>query len=42
MQDSLLRELTHALNEGGPTFALQSCHIDVIGATQRAPNAGRG
>jgi hypothetical protein len=35
MQDALLRELTNALNHGGPTFAIQSCHIDVIGAIQR-------
>ena len=35
MQDALLRELTNALNQGGPTFAIQSCHIDVIGAIQR-------
>ena len=35
MQDALLRELTHALNQGGPTFAIQSCHIDVVGAIRR-------
>jgi len=35
MQDALLRELTNALNQGGPTFAIQSCHIDVIGAIRR-------
>jgi len=35
MQDALLRELTDALDQGGPTFAIQSCHIDVIGAIQR-------
>jgi Protein of unknown function (DUF3365) len=32
MQDALLRELSRALSEGDPTYALQSCHIDVIGA----------
>lgn len=35
MQDALLRELTSALAQGGPAFAIQSCHIDVIGVTQR-------
>src|SRR5687767_12697086 len=35
MQDALVRELTNALDQGGPTFAIQSCHIDVIGAIQR-------
>ena len=35
MQDALLRELTSALDQGGPTFAINSCHIDVIGITQR-------
>ena len=32
LQDALLRELTHALERGGPEFAMRSCHIDVIGA----------
>ena len=35
LQDALLRELTNALNQGGPAFAINSCHIDVIGVTQR-------
>jgi hypothetical protein len=35
MQDALRRELTNALDQGGPAFAIQSCHIDVIGAIQR-------
>lgn len=35
MQDALLRELTDALDYGGPAFAIQSCHIDVIGAIRR-------
>jgi Protein of unknown function (DUF3365) len=35
MQEALLRELTEALNKGGPGFAIKSCHIDVIGVTQR-------
>lgn len=35
LQDALLRELTNALDQGGPTFAINSCHIDVIGITQR-------
>ena len=39
MQDALLRELTAALKQGGPTFAIQSCHIDVIGAIQRIERA---
>jgi hypothetical protein len=35
MQDALLRELAEAIEEGGPGFAIRSCHIDVIGAIQR-------
>jgi hypothetical protein len=35
MQDALLRELTSALDRGGPAFAIQSCHIDAIGAIRR-------
>ncbi len=35
LQDALLRELTGALRQGGPVFALQSCHIDVAGAAAR-------
>jgi hypothetical protein len=36
LQDTFLKELTHALDEGGPGFAIQSCHIDAVGAIQRA------
>jgi hypothetical protein len=28
LQDSVLRELNHALKEGGPDAAISSCHID--------------
>jgi hypothetical protein len=35
MQGVLLRELTSALAQGGPGFAVKSCHIDVAGITQR-------
>lgn len=35
MQDALLRELTDALARGGPTLAVNSCHVDVIKVTQR-------
>ena len=35
LHDALRRELTGALDQGGPAFAINSCHIDVIGATQR-------
>lgn len=35
MHDALIRELTIALERGGPDRALQSCHIDVIGLLQR-------
>jgi hypothetical protein len=35
LQDALLKELTHALEQGGPEFAIQSCHIDVVGAIRR-------
>jgi hypothetical protein len=35
MQDAMLRELTEALELGGPEFAIKSCHIDVIGMTRR-------
>jgi hypothetical protein len=35
MQDALLRELTEGLRQGGPAFAIKSCHIDVIGVIQR-------
>ena len=35
LQDALIRELSDTLKEGGPTSAVQSCHLDVIGLTQR-------
>ena len=35
MQDALQRELTDALAQGGPGFAVKSCHIDVVGITRR-------
>ena len=35
IQDAMLRELTEALELGGPEFAIKSCHIDVVGATRR-------
>lgn len=46
MHDALIRELTSALERGGPEFALRSCHIDVAGVLRRlgrheAINAGR-
>ena len=35
LHDALRRELTHALAQGGPAFAIKACHIDVDGATRR-------
>ena len=35
LHDALQRELTGALAQGGPAFAVQSCHIDVVGVTRR-------
>jgi hypothetical protein len=35
LHDALLRELTDALEQGGSAQALQSCHVDVVGITQR-------
>ena len=35
LQDALQRELMGALAQGGPAFALQSCHIDVVGTARR-------
>jgi hypothetical protein len=40
LQDALLKELTHALAQGGPEFAIQSCHIDVVGAIRRVERSG--
>jgi signal transduction histidine kinase len=39
LQGALLGELSRALAQGGPESAVQSCHIDVIGAARRV--AGR-
>ena len=35
LHDALRRELTGALDQGGPAFAINSCHIDVTGVIQR-------
>jgi hypothetical protein len=35
MHDALRRELTSALTQGGPGFAINSCHVDVTGLIQR-------
>ena len=35
MHDALRRELTAALEQGGPAFAIKSCHVDVTGVIQR-------
>lgn len=35
MHEALRRELTGALNEGGPAFAILSCHVDLTGAIRR-------
>jgi hypothetical protein len=35
LHDALRRELTAALDQGGPAFAINSCHIDVAGVIQR-------
>jgi hypothetical protein len=35
LHDALRRELTGALDQGGPAFAINSCHIDVAGVIQR-------
>ena len=29
--DAMIRELTDALQQGGPAFAITGCHVDVIG-----------
>jgi len=34
LQDELLRELARGFNEGGPGFAIKSCHVDVVGVTR--------
>jgi hypothetical protein len=35
MQGELLRELSRALERGGPARAVQSCHVDVAGIVER-------
>ena len=35
LHDALRRELTGALAQGGPAFAINSCHIDVVGVIHR-------
>jgi hypothetical protein len=35
MHDALLRELSSALDEGGPLLAIKSCHIDATWVSQR-------
>ena len=35
MQDSLLRQLHHRLDEGGPVPAFEACHIDTTDLTRR-------
>ena len=35
LHGALQKELSSALAQGGPGFAVNSCHIDVIGVTQR-------
>jgi hypothetical protein len=35
LHDALRRELTSALAQGGPVFAMKSCHVDVTGVTRR-------
>ena len=40
LHDALRRELTHALAQGGPAFAIKACHIDVAGLTRRMGGHG--
>ena len=40
LHDALRRELTHALAQGGPAFAIKACHIDVVGLTRRMGGHG--
>jgi Protein of unknown function (DUF3365) len=35
LQDTMLAELARDLNEGGPAFAVRSCHIDTTSAAYR-------
>ena len=35
LHEALRRELTGALDQGGPAFAINSCHVDVTGVIQR-------
>ena len=40
MQDAMLRELTEALDRGGPASALGGCHLDAIGVAHRIGREG--
>jgi len=40
MQDAVLRELTEALDRGGPAAALGGCHLDAIGVAHRMGREG--
>jgi len=40
IQDAMLRELTDALDRGGPTSAVGSCHLDAIGVSHRIGREG--
>jgi len=40
MQDAVLRELTEALDRGGPMAALGSCHLDATSVTYRLGHEG--
>ena len=40
LHDALRRELTHALAQGGPAFAIKACHIDIAGLTRRMDGHG--
>jgi uncharacterized protein DUF3365 len=40
MQDAVLRELTEALDRGGPVAALGSCHLDATGVSYRLGHEG--
>ena len=40
MQDAMLRQLTEALDRGGPTSALGSCHLDATAVSYRLVREG--
>jgi hypothetical protein len=40
MQDAMLRQLTEALDRGGPTSALGSCHLDATAVSYRVGREG--